>query len=93
MNLERAARTSYYATIKAGAEGLLRQRWRFGRIFLDPTKPLEDLLHECLVKIAAERTRGREGHWTFDGNRLVSLIEANIALRWIRRMERLGEHT
>jgi hypothetical protein len=82
---DQAART-IPVVVKAGARIMVAEPWRLGRLLHDhDTRPLEVLLHECRVRIAGEVTRGREGHWTFDLNRLLALREAELALRFMRR--------
>ncbi len=65
-----------------------RSRWRITRAVYGvehaciwPPRPgmtAEDVLAECRVRIANEL--GRAGHWTYDGNRLVALRQAEKAL-------------
>lgn len=82
------ARASELRVVKSGARIILqpKHRWRLKRLFLNhDTRPLASLLHECRVKLAGEIARGREGHWSFDLNRLLALQEAHLALRFMRR--------
>lgn len=84
---ERAADATK-AIINAGAERMVKQPWRIvlavhpERMAAWPpvgTTP-DKLREDCERLLAAEIARGAAGHWTHDGNRLIALRQASIAL-------------
>ena len=77
------------AIIAVGGDMMLAEPWRITRavypfkpaIWPIPGMTADDVLAECQRFIDAETARGVAGHWSYDGNRLIALRQAESALR------------
>jgi hypothetical protein len=89
-DMDARAASSLAIVIAAGSALMIAQPWRITRavygIAAESIWPPQagmdarDVLAVCREKIAGEIERGREGHWSHDGNRLVALRQAEAAL-------------
>lgn len=91
-DIRRRAELTLDEVISTGAKLMLnpRQTWRitvavYGPHFTHVWPPRigatpRSVLADCRRHLKAEEARGRERHWSFDGNRLIALRQAELAL-------------
>lgn len=80
-------RRTRIAQIKRGARDLIRDRWRLTRLFADhESRPLDALIAEAKVRIGGMIAARRSGNdWWVNGDTLMALMQAQLALRFVRR--------
>jgi hypothetical protein len=84
--LRRRAETAIDVTVRAGAKAYDRKRDLPGLIRLQPPTgdaeaitDVETIVARLESALRAERNRARSGHWTYDLNRHIALLQAHRA--------------
>lgn len=82
-----ASRTFIAQAVVDGADELVRHPWRLERVIPHFNPDHDDIDWQLLADIrrrkAGELVRCKAGHWTADGNRLIALRQAYVAVRYI----------